>query len=128
MTTTISPRARGSPVFCISIVTAMSPILYKAARFNHFTCRTGQRSMEASCVKSPLDSGDGPQSHDNVKRFRTLNERVGRLPPPWRITSCNGLSQFLLKKGVRGRMFFWGTSLRRREHWKKVKAVTLVML
>jgi hypothetical protein len=29
---TISPRVRGSPVFCISILTAMSPILYKVAR------------------------------------------------------------------------------------------------
>ena len=32
MTAIISPRVRGSPVFCISILTAMSPILYKAAR------------------------------------------------------------------------------------------------
>jgi hypothetical protein len=32
MIATISPRARGSPVFCISILTAMSPILYEAAK------------------------------------------------------------------------------------------------
>jgi len=32
MRATISPRVRESPVFCISILTAISPILYKAAR------------------------------------------------------------------------------------------------
>jgi len=36
----------------------------------------------ACCVKSPLDGGDGPQSHDNVGRLRALEERLVRLPPP----------------------------------------------
>jgi hypothetical protein len=32
MRAAISPRVRGSPVFCISILTAITPTLYKAAR------------------------------------------------------------------------------------------------
>jgi hypothetical protein len=32
ITATISPRTRGSPVFWISVLIAISPILYKAAR------------------------------------------------------------------------------------------------
>src|SRR5216684_88580 len=59
MTATISPRARGSPVFCISILTAMSPILYKAGEGNTSRAELGQRLMAARCVKSPIDSRDG---------------------------------------------------------------------
>jgi hypothetical protein len=50
MTATISPRARASPVFCISIMTAMSPTLYKAAR------------SHLRAVESRLEVGGLPQS------------------------------------------------------------------
>jgi hypothetical protein len=42
---TISPRTRGSPVFCISILTAMSSVLYKAPRQTLPSCRTDQREQ-----------------------------------------------------------------------------------
>src|SRR5216684_3934295 len=53
-TATISPRVRGSPVFCISILTAMSPILYKAGQiiFSHRT--TGSKAHQRRAVSRNL--------------------------------------------------------------------------
>jgi hypothetical protein len=80
------------------------------------------------CVNLRLTAGMAPNRTTTAGVSEALKERVERSRSPWRITSRNGLSQFLMKKDVRGRMFFLGEACGSKKRWKKVKAVTSVML
>jgi hypothetical protein len=64
MTATISPRTGGSPVFCISILTAMSPILYKAAREPFHVHNRFKSRWTARCV----DDNVGLQALTRTRR------------------------------------------------------------
>jgi len=106
MTATISPRVRGSPVFCISTLAAISPVLYKAGRYFFSRAQPVHKSMNGALCRQR-------------RRFRAVKERVGRLPSPRPITSRNCLSQFLLKR-ARGRMIFLGSQTRGAESAGKI--------
>jgi hypothetical protein len=63
MTATTSPRTRGSFVFRISILSAMSPILYKADAYL-FTCTTGSKAPERR-AESPATSDSGLSKNES---------------------------------------------------------------
>ena len=81
------------------------------------------------CVNLRLTGGDGSQSHDNVERFRgsqrtsrAIAVRLADHLAKWSFTIPD-------EKGPRRRMLFLGDqACGSKERWKKVKAVTSVML
>jgi len=115
MRATISPRVRGSPVFCISILTGMSPILYKAARETFHAHNRSKIRWTARCVA------------DNVG-LQAFKERSGAIAVP--------ATEHLLKWSFTisaeespGRMIVLRTqTCGAPRALKKAKAVTLVML
>ncbi len=106
MRAAISPRVRGSPVFChldpgrhISCIVQSGQVFFSRAQ-------PVQKSMNGALCRE-------------LRRFRAVKERVGRLSSPRPITSRNGLSQFLLKR-ARGRMICLGSQTRGAESAGKI--------
>ena len=63
------------------------------------------------CVNPRLTVGMALNRTTTSGVSEALKERVGRSRPSWRITSRNGLSQFLMKKAHGEESFFWETRL-----------------
>ena len=106
MIATISPRTRGSPVFCISILTAMSPVLYKAAWYELQVRNWSKAHGRRAELNSRLTGGMAPNRTTTSSVSEALKERVGRLLPVAGSSLENGPSRFLLKKR-REKGFSW---------------------
>ena len=128
MIATISPRTRGSPVFCISILTAMSPVLYKAAwhelQVRNWSKARGRRAE----LNSRLTGGMAPNRTTTSSVSEALKERVGRLLAVAGIFSRKWSFTIPAEK-ARGERLFWESRLAAvRPVGEKVKAATLVTL
>jgi hypothetical protein len=94
----ISPRARGSPVFCISILTAMSPVLYKAAWYELQVRNWSKAHGRRAELNSRLTGGMAP-NRTTTSAFQKLSRNESGDCSLWRGTPLeNGPSRFLLKK------------------------------
>lgn len=115
MRATISPRVRGSPVFCISTLAAMSPIIVQSGQAIFYVHTTGSKPMKVALCRVRRRA---PASQRTAQAIAvSATQRLWK----WSFT-------IPVEGGVGKNVSSGGPDLRRREGRKNIKAVTLVML
>ena len=128
MIATISPRTRGSPVFCISILTAMSPVLYKAAWYELQVRNWSKAHGRRAELNSRLTGGMAP-NRTTTSAFQKLSRNESGDCSLWRGYSSRKWSFTIPAEKARGERLFWESRLAAvRPVGEKVKAATLVTL